>query len=407
MFVEKHDGGLTMREPKEEARLPPVSGPGPEKGSGDTVAFPKIEGYEIVAPLGEGGMGTVWQAVQLSTHRPVALKLLGGKVFGSEKARARFEREVELTARLQHTNIARIYDSGLHRGVYYYVMELVEGVPLDRYVKENRLGQKEILRLVRTVCEALQHAHQRGVIHRDLKPTNVLVTADGQPHLLDFGLAKAFLEADSGVSATAFGETVGTPGYMSPEQVRAEKTDSRTDIFAVGVVWYELLAGQRPFEGKTPAEILSSILTREPVSVDLLRPDVPTDLRRVIHKCLRKEPDLRYQDMDDLLVDLRHLENVLESWEAVRSKKPKSVAVLLFLNLSGEPADEYLCEGLSEDITTDLSKIHDLTVVSRWLAKSRQARGLDVCSIGKELEVDSVLQGSVQRVGKRLRVASS
>jgi serine/threonine protein kinase len=332
-----------MANGEDESSLPPITGPG--RGKASPGAAPTIEGYQITEPLGEGGMGTVWRAVQLSTRREVALKLMTNEAFASKKARARFQREVELAARLQHTNIARIHDSGLHRGVYYYVMELVEGVPLDRYVKENRLGQKEILRLVRTVCQALQHAHQRGVIHRDLKPTNILVTADGQPHLLDFGLAKAFLEADSGASATDFGETVGTPGYMSPEQVRGEKTDSRTDIFAVGVVWYELLAGTRPFDGKMPGEILSSILTREPVSIDLLRPDVATDFRQVIHKCLRKEPDLRYQDMDDLLVDLKHLENVLESWEAVGSKKPKSVAVLLFLNLSGEPADEYLCEG--------------------------------------------------------------
>jgi len=176
--------------------------------------YPTIEGYEVTRRLGEGGMGTVWCALQLSTRRDVALKLLGPGVFGSEKARTRFEREVELTARLEHPNIARVYDSGLHQGVYYYAMELIDGVPLDRYVKDQRLSLRQVLELMRTVCQAVQHAHQRGVIHRDLKPSNILVTEDGQPHVLDFGLAKSFLEEEEALAVSIEGEIAGTPAYM-------------------------------------------------------------------------------------------------------------------------------------------------------------------------------------------------
>jgi len=395
-----------MAERGPEGKLPPISRPTPEKHPGESGNVPEFSGYEITGPLGKGGMGTVWKAVQLSTRREVALKVLIDQAFGSENARCRFQREVELAARLEHSNIVRIYDSGLHHGAYYYAMELINGVPLDTYVRDQRLGQRGLLKLMRIVCEAVRYAHQHGVLHRDLKPSNILVTHDGQPHVVDFGLAKCFLERVSGENVSALGDTVGTPAYMSPEQARGWETDCRSDIFSFGVLWYELLAGRRPFEGSSAAEILSAIITKEPVSVDLLCPEVPTELSRVLHKCLRKELELRYQSMDDLLADLKFLEGVLESRESVVGKKRKSVAVLPFLSLGNKSDDLSFCDGITEDITTDLSKIRDLTVASLWLARSSQAKGLDVCGIGKELGVDCVLQGSVQRAGKRMRVTA-
>ena len=159
---------------------------------------PEVEGYEILDRLGEGGMGVVWRATQLGTNRQVALKLLSAGRIGSEKAQARFEREVELAARLEHPCIARVYDSGLYRGMCYYAMELTEGLHLDEYVEDRRVSRQEMLVLIREVCEAIRHAHQRGVIHRDLKPSNIIVTEDGRPHVLDFGLARTFLEEDRG-----------------------------------------------------------------------------------------------------------------------------------------------------------------------------------------------------------------
>src|SRR4051794_35749947 len=148
---------------------------------------PQIDGYEVIEPLGEGGMGVVWRAVQQATRRPVALKLLSAARFGSQRARNRFEREIELTARLEHQNIARVYDSGLRRGVYFYAMELISGLPLDEFVTHQRLPRDQIIRLFCKVCRAVEHAHLRGVIHRDLKPSNILVSDDGEPHVLDFG----------------------------------------------------------------------------------------------------------------------------------------------------------------------------------------------------------------------------
>jgi serine/threonine protein kinase/tetratricopeptide (TPR) repeat protein len=395
-----------MTEGRKEDRLPPISGPEPQESQGRADPVPEIEGYQVIARLGQGGMGAVWSAIQLSTRRKVALKVLRTEVFGARKACGRFEREVQLAARLQHPNIAQIFDSGLHQGMYYYAMEFIEGAPLDEYVRKHNLAHPGTLKLMRTLCDALQHAHQRGVIHRDLKPSNILVTADGQPHVVDFGLAKTFLEGDSSAAVSTTGETVGMPAYMSPEQALGRKTDWRSDIFSFGAVFYELLTGRRPFEGETSGEIVNAIITKEPVSIDILCPEIPTEFRRIVHKCLRKEPELRYQHVDDLLVDLRFLENTLESREALARKGRKCVAVLPFLNLSKSPDDEYFCEGMTEDITTDLSKIKELNVASRTLTRSLCARGLDVRVIGRELDVDSVLEGSVQRAGKRMRITA-
>jgi serine/threonine protein kinase len=179
---------------------------------------PQIEGYEILSKLGEAGQGQIWRALQVSTSREVALKVPRAGLISSEKALARFEREVELAAGLKHPNIAQIHDSGIHQGIYYYAMDLVEGTDLDEYVKQHNLTIRQILELMRTICQAVQHAHQNGVIHRDLKPSNIIVTEDGQPYIVDFGLAKNLLEEDAAVTVSLDGEAAGTPAYMSPEQ---------------------------------------------------------------------------------------------------------------------------------------------------------------------------------------------
>ena len=227
-----------MTEPEKSDQLPSFSEVDARESPRSLGPAPQVEGYETIGPLGQGGMATVWRAVQKSTQREVALKLLAGGPFASDKVRARFEREVELTARLEHPNIARIYDSGIRHGVYYYAMELVDGVHLDAHVVGRGLSRLQIMALMRTVCEAVQHAHQRGVIHRDLKPSNILVAEDGQPRVLDFGLAKALLESDGGLTISAEGAVAGTPAYMSPEQAAGhqDEIDTRTDVYSLGVV---------------------------------------------------------------------------------------------------------------------------------------------------------------------------
>jgi len=236
---------------QEWSQLPTASDHGVEEEVTDQGGLPQIEGYRITGKLSDaGGQGTVWRAVQLGTHREVALKLLRAGVFSSKQAQARFEREVELTASLEHPNIARVYESGLHHGVHYYAMELIDGLPLDEYVGARTLTQRQVLELTRIVCQAVQYAHQRGVIHRDLKPSNILVTADGQPHVLDFGLAKTFLEGEPDVRVSVEGDIAGTPAYMSPEQAagRVEHLDTRTDVYSLGVILYQLLTGRFPHD---------------------------------------------------------------------------------------------------------------------------------------------------------------
>ena len=214
------------------------------------------------ALLGQGGMATVWRAVQLSTGREVALKLMEPLLLASRRARARFDRELRLTARLTHPNIARIYEGGSTGALGYFTMELVEGLPLDAYVEQRQIPPPEVLKLVLLVCEAVRHAHQNGVIHRDLKPSNILVDAAGQPHVLDFGLARAIEEAGTDVALTSDGAAfAGTIAFMSPEQAMGGHTlDTRTDVYSLGVVLFRLLTGQLPYDlSGSRAECLRNI----------------------------------------------------------------------------------------------------------------------------------------------------
>ena len=268
-------------------------------------ALPSVEGYHVMEKLGEGGMGTVWRAMQLSTRREVALKLLSEGMIGSENAQARFQREVEVAARLEHPNIARVYDSGLHRGVCHYAMELVEGLRLDEFVKKNKLSRDAILAIMQRVCLAVQHAHVNGVIHRDLKPSNILVTADGEPHIVDFGLARGF--EDQHATITGLGHVAGTPAYMAPEQARGEldKTDTRTDVYSLGVVMCALLTGQSPHDltGST-LQILTRIGTHQVRRPRALSPEIDRELEAVLLKAMAHEPDERYPTAGALAADI-------------------------------------------------------------------------------------------------------
>jgi serine/threonine protein kinase len=276
--------------------------------------YPHIEGYEIVGRLGHGGMGTVWRAVQLSTNRPVALKVMAAPGFATDKkARARFEREVELTARLDHPNIARIYDSGLLHGGYYYAMELVDGIPLDQYVRSKELSQNHILVLMHKVCQTVLYAHLHAMIHRDLKPSNILVSEDGEPHILDFGLAKALLEdEDKAVTVSVEGQITGTPAYMSPEQAagRHDEIDTRTDVFSLGVILYELLLGQSPHDlSGSMMNLLRQITEgkiKRPREIDK---SIDPELEAILLKALALEPDDRYISAGALAKDINNYLN--------------------------------------------------------------------------------------------------
>ena len=235
-------------------------------------------------------------------------RVFRGKLLGSPKALLRFEREVELAARLEHPHIARVYESGLRQGVYYYAMELVEGVPLDQYVADHALSQRQVLPLMRTVCEAVQHAHQRGVIHRDLKPSNILVTPDGQPHVLDFGLAKTLLEDDAQVAVSVDGEAAGTTAYMSPEQAAAKLNliDTRTDVYSLGVILYRLLTKEFPHDlTGTRLEVLRRIAEDEVRRPRQFAKAVDKELEALLLKALAHDPEGRYPTAQALAEDLR------------------------------------------------------------------------------------------------------
>ncbi len=279
--------------------------PGPTVGA--SVPPPQIPGYEILGEVGAAGQGRVWRARQLSTRREVALKVPRVDLLRSRKALTRFEREVELAARLSHPNIARIYDSGIHQGLYYYAMELIDGIWLDAYVKKHELSEHEVLRLMQLICDAIQHAHQHGVIHRDVKPSNVLVTKDGQPHIVDFGLAMTISTDDTVGTMSMEGEVTGTPAYMSPEQAAGlhAQLDTRTDVYSLGVVFYRLITGSFPYKvDASVLETVRNIQECDPVRPSKIVPHLDRDIEAIILRALAKEPDRRYQSVAELKGDI-------------------------------------------------------------------------------------------------------
>jgi len=299
-------------------RLPPVTEPAPADHRTAELA-PEIEGYHITGRLGQGGMGSVWRAVQLGTRREVALKLLSAAAFVSDRARSRFDREVELTARLEHPNIARVYDSGVHYSVYFYAMELVRWLgdqkapTLTEYAKLMKLSARQRLELLAKVADAVHYAHQKGVIHRDLKPANVLVDESGQPKVLDFGVARLAASDNAITRQTDAGQLVGTLAYMSPEQTLADpnELDTRADVYALGVIGYELLSGRLPFAPERLAvlEAVRVIREEEPDRLGTIHRSLRGDVETIIAKALAKEKERRYASAAELAADIRRYLN--------------------------------------------------------------------------------------------------
>ena len=389
----------------------------------------RLGAYEIVESLGMGGMGEVYRARDTRLGRDVALKVLP-EGFARDAGRlARFEREARAVAGLNHPNIVVLYSVEENDGVRFLTMELVEGEGLDRLVGREGLPLSRVLDLGIALAEALVAAHERGVVHRDLKPANVMVTRDGRLKVLDFGLAK--LESERGIVETQAatmaaplsmpGQVMGTVPYMAPEQIRGEPIDARTDLFALGVVLYELACGRRPFTGATWADVSSAILRDAPEPLPRLRPDFPADLGRIVGRCLEKDPGARFQTALDVRNELRELKRAHDSGAtraagdadaqrgigtAAGRDRIRSLAVLPLANVSRDPTQEFFADGMTEALISELARLKALRVISRTSAMKYKGVQKALPEIARELSVDAILEGSALLVGKRVRVTA-
>ncbi len=365
--------------------------------------------YEIVSSLGAGGMGEVYRARDPRLGRDVAIKVLPESLSGDADHLARLEREARTVAGLSHPNIVVLHSVEEQGGVRFLTMELVEGESLAHEVRPGGLPLGRVLDLAIPLADALAAAHERGVIHRDLKPANVMVTREGRVKVLDFGLAKSSppgAAAGESLTRSTTGEGSGTAPYMAPEQVRGEATDARTDLFAFGILLFELATGRRPFEGATAADVGSAILRDAPPSVISLRGDLPGDFGRIVGRCLEKDPERRAQTAKDVRDKLELVRRAATVGSLAPAPAMASIAVLPFTNRSRDQDDEYFADGITEDVIAQLSKVRTLKVISRTSVMPFKQREESVQEIAARLQVAHLLEGSVRRVADRVRIVA-
>jgi len=413
-----------------------------------TARRPKMLGdfgdYELLEEIGRGGQGVVYRARQKSLNRTLALKVIGLGHWATEAHLKRFRREAEAAASLESPGIVPIYEVGERDGSCYFSMKLVEGGQLDEVVRHSPMSTRQAAELIAKVARTVHYAHEHGILHRDIKPGNILLDAKGEPHLTDFGLAR-LVETESTVTRTL--EVLGTPSYMAPEQAGGNNTklSQATDVYGLGAVLYQLLTGQPPFAGGTTYETVKLLLETEPRPPRLLNPKIDRDLSTICLKCLEKDPQRRYSSALALAEDLEH-------WlkhEPIRAKRsgffthtrkwvrrnpstavlvtllfalavglsltvwnrkarvviPKSIAVLPFENLSPDPDNAYFADGIQEEILTRLAGIADLKVISRTSTQRYQSKPRNLAQIAKQLGVANILEGSVQKASDQVRVS--
>ncbi len=392
----------------------------------------RLGGYEILSPLGAGGMGEVYRARDSRLGRDVAIKVLPEAVARDAERLARFEREARALAALNHPGIVTIFAVEEHAGTRFLAMELVEGESLDTLIATGGLPLARFFEIAVPFAEALSAAHERGIVHRDLKPGNVMVTPEGRVKVLDFGLAKVeaaesnpnltSTPTQSRADLTSQGQVFGTVAYMSPEQTRGSKVDARSDVFSLGIVLYQMLTGERPFQGASAVDLISSILRDRPPSVSELRVDLPPHLARIVRRCLEKDPRDRYQTSRDVYNELRDLHKETSSPSLahpgakatpepaepsrVRADERFSVAVLPFKSGGADAELQALADGLSEEVVTGLSRFRYLSVVASDPAARGKGESGDERALAAELGARYVLGGSIRKGGTDLRVSA-
>ncbi|HUP65962.1 MAG TPA: protein kinase [Thermoanaerobaculia bacterium] len=381
--------------------------------------------YEILTPLGAGGMGEVWRARDHRLHRDVAVKVLPEAMATTQSALVRFEREARAVAALSHPNILAIHDFGNDGGVVYAVMELLEGSTLRGRLADG-LTVARALEWAHQIAAGLAAAHERGIVHRDLKPENLFITRDGVVKILDFGLARLEQEdlpklaQESTLVRTMPGTVLGTAGYLSPEQARGVTADHRSDIFSFGAVFYEMLSGHPAFARATYADSLVAILREEPKSLVALGKSVPPEVEDILAHCLEKNRDERFRSAGDLAFALRLAIRGASASPAAAELPSRltprpdsgvragetSIAVLPFRNIGSTAETEYFTDGMTEEIINSISNIPTLHVAARTSSFAFRGRADDIRKVGRELGVAMVMEGSVRQVGSRLRVSA-
>ena len=415
--------------------------------------------YEVLAPLGAGGMGEVYRARDTRLGREVAVKVLPAAFSADPDRLRRFEQEARAASALNHPNILTIYDVGTHDSAPYVVSEFLDGETLRERLAGATLPARKAMDYGIQIAEGLAAAHEKGIVHRDLKPENLFVTKDGRVKILDFGLAKltqpevasgALTEVPTATAGTEPGVVMGTVGYMSPEQVRGQRADPRSDIFAFGAILYEMLTGRRAFRGDSAIETMNAILKDEPPEISASRPGLSPALDRVVRRCLEKSPEERFQSARDLAFALQETVSgtaaapPATALPASRSRsilwftslglslvallvvliatnagglrgrlrgratgpRIESLAVLPLENLSHDPEQEYFADGMTEELITDLAQIRSLRVISRTSVMAYKATKKPLPQIGRELNADAILAGSVQKSGDRVRITA-
>ena len=375
----------------------------------DRPAGSRIGAYEIVAPLGAGGMGEVYRARDDRLERDVAVKVLPAGALADEAQRRRFRREALALSRLNHPGVATVHEFDREGGSDFIVMELVAGETLAARLEAGALPPDQVTDFGIQIAEALEAAHERGVLHRDLKPTNIVVTAKGRVKVLDFGLAKlAHADVDTRATTliTAGDAVAGTLAYMAPEQLLGEEADAGSDLFALGVVLYEMATGRLPWRQTLATAQVNEILRVAPLPPTELRPELPVHVERIILKALEKAPAARYRSAAELATELRAGPGLVVTSERATPPAIASLAVLPLRNLSGDPEQEFFADGMTEALSARLARIGALRVISHTSASVYKGVRKPLPTIARELKVDAVVEGSVLRAGDRVRVSA-